>query len=328
MFSILEKKVMQVTPNTFEDLALEVFRFQAKENLIFHKYLQLLKIKVADINNISQIPFLPVSCFKHHKIKCGDWNEETIFYSSGTTGMIKSKHLVKSLAWYENVILKDFNVAFNNSSNYQFFGLLPGYVDNPNSSLICMIHLLMKKNKQNAGNYFYKDDFQKLFVDLTHAVQSQQQVILFGVSFALYDFAKQYALNAPNLNIIETGGLKSSKRQFTKIEIIETLNKSFPSSKIYSEYGMTEMMSQAYSPNGIHYNRSTTMDVIISAPDDHKEIMKVNRRGRVNIIDLGNVHTCSFIQTGDLGIKLNASQFQILGRLDDEEIRGCNMLLE
>jgi len=328
VFSILEKKVMQVTPNTFEDLALEVFRFQAKENLIFHKYLQLLKIKVADINNISQIPFLPVSCFKHHKIKCGDWNEETIFYSSGTTGMIKSKHLVKSLAWYENVILQDFNEAFNNSSNYQFFGLLPGYVDNPNSSLICMIHLLMKKNKQNDDNNFYKDDFQKLFVDLTHAVQSQQQVILFGVSFALYDFAKQYSLNAPNLNIIETGGLKSSKRQFTKIEIIETLNRSFPSSKIHSEYGMTEMMSQAYSKDGMKYDRSSTMDVFITSPDDPKEKLKNGKRGRVNIIDLGNLHTCSFLQTGDLGIKINATQFQILGRLDDEEIRGCNMLLE
>ncbi|NOT36718.1 MAG: acyl transferase [Saprospiraceae bacterium] len=321
-------RILRVTPEKFEALAMEIFKLQATFNVVYKEYIFLLKKDVNEITRIEEIPFLPIELYKNQDIKTGEWNEQFYFLSSGTSNSVRSRNPVKDLAWYSEVVTRTF---LNNLPDLRkaekamrFVAYLPGYIENPNSSLVMMLTLLARSFDSEV--IFISNKLELISV-LKEKLNSLDQVVLFGVSFALYDFAKEFTCSDSNLMIIETGGMKTDSREITKDEIYNTLKNAFSLSDIYSEYGMTELMSQAYSKNSMNYHSPAWMKVIVTAADDPGGIKLIGKRGRVHVIDLANIDTCCFLQTGDAGISNEDGSFQVLGRLQDDELRGCNLMI-
>ncbi|MBP2619713.1 acyl transferase [Chryseobacterium jejuense] len=319
------------TEQDFLDASLKTFRYQYENVEIYRKFVDYLNINPDEVNNVSEIPFLPIEMFKNHQILDKNVTTDLFFQSSGTTQMNLSKHFIANTNLYEESIYKSFEQFIGKPEDFIFLGLLPSYLEKQNSSLIYMVDYLMKKSAKPENGYFLYNH-SDLF-NLLNRLRDKK-VILFGVSFALLDFLdychsshSEESLSIPeNLIVIETGGMKGRKEEMTKDELLKILQEGFKTDKIYSEYSMTELLSQAYSLGNNEYKCPNWMRIKIRNAEDPFSYEKEGRTGAINIIDLANTHSCSFIATQDLG-KIIGDKFQVLGRIDHSDIRGCSLLV-
>ncbi|MEI7486462.1 MAG: acyl transferase [Chryseobacterium sp.] len=314
----------------FLKAALETFRYQYENIEIYRKFVDYLKINPDEINELTKIPFLPIEMFKNHQIVDKNVSADLYFQSSGTTQMNLSKHFIADENIYQESIYKSFEQFIGKPEEFIFLGLLPSYLEKQNSSLIYMVDYLMKKSAKPENGYFlynHSDLFELL------NTLKDKKVILFGVSFALLDFLDFCDSNSKDLKfsdtltIIETGGMKGRKEEMTKDELLKILQEGFKTDKIYSEYSMTELLSQAYSLGENVYQCPNWMRILVRNAEDPFNYEKEGRTGAINIIDLANIHSCAFIATQDLGKTLPDSKFQVLGRIDHSDIRGCSLLV-
>ena len=309
---------------------MEIFLFQYNNNEVYKKYVDALHIVPKSINSIEKIPYLPISFFKTLKVVTTIFEPETIFESSGTTGENTSRHYVKSIELYKKSFIKGFNLFYGNISNWCILGLLPGYLERENSSLIVMVDALIKKsNNPNSG--FYLHDHEKLYQTLVHNEITGQLTLLIGVTYALLDFAEKYSMKLQDTLIMETGGMKGKRDEITREEVHEILKSKFGLSTIHSEYGMTELLSQAYSKGDGIFQTPPWMKVLTREYNDPFAINTFSKNikssnGLINIIDLANLYSCSFIATDDVGKVYKNNSFEILGRRDVSDLRGCSLL--
>jgi hypothetical protein len=307
--------------HNFNAIALELFQYQAKNNTIYAQYLQLIDKQPETIEHFTEIPFLPISLFKTHRIKTGSFKSERIFESSSTTGTGVSSHHVKHLKDYHLNSLKIINQTLEDVSFYEVLGLLPNYLERSNSSLVEMVSQFMTINNQEDSFYLY--NHEELH---TKILSATKPILLFGVSFALLDFASEYSVTTP-ITIIETGGMKGRKKEITKDEVYAELRASFPNATIRSEYGMTELLSQAYSDEHMTYHTPPWMKVLPREDTDPLSLKYNSRSAAMNIIDLANLHSCCFIATDDIGRLHEDGTFEVIGRLDQADIRGCSLMI-
>jgi len=321
----MQDEIFHVQNNTqFEELALKIFDYQIKKNQIYSAYAKLI-LKGKRPVNIYEIPYLPISFFKTNQIICQSKAVEKIFLSSGTTGN-QSKHLVSDISLYTESYLKSFKLFYGDITQYCILSLLPSYRKQEGSSLIYMIDDLISKSKhENSG--FYLDKYDKLFATIKKLEEEGQKTILFGVSYALLDLAKQFPQKLKHTIIIETGGTKG-KKKIIKEELHQQLKLAFSVDKIHSEYGMSELLSQSYSYGDGIFKSPPWKKIIIRDINDPLSIIGENKTGGINIIDLANIYSCPFIATQDLGKTFNNGTFKILGRFDNSDLRGCNLLIQ
>ena len=314
------------TSEEFDAAALDVFQFQYKNNKVYQQFCQLLKKKPEQVQNISEIPFLPIEFFKTHKVISSEAPAQEIFSSSGTTGQTTSKHFVTDLNLYERSFRKAFSQFYGNVKDYAILALLPSYLEREGSSLIYMVDALIKESKSPHSG-FYLNDLNALVEKLELLSQTGQKTLLIGVSFALLDLAEQYNLDLKNVIVMETGGMKGRRKEMIRRELHEVLKKGLGVKEIHSEYGMTELLSQAYSSGNGIFECPPWMKIIIRDPEDALTLLPEGKSGGVNVIDLANINSCSFIATQDLGKHLGGGKTEILGRFDNSDIRGCNLLI-
>lgn len=310
--------------SAFDNHAIDLFRYQSKYNRIYSSYLAKLNINPNDINDIHEIPFMPIEFFKHESIKTNEWEAEIVFESSGTTGIIRSQHYVKDLNFYHNNSLRIFEETFGIIENKSILGLLPSYLERQGSSLVSMVDFFIQQSESKKSG-FYLNNADEL-VDLLNSASQKDNIILFGVTFALLKLAEEFDMDLSHITVIETGGMKGMGEEIIKEELYEILNSKLKIHSIYSEYGMTELLSQAYGLDGM-FTEPGTMKVLIRDINDPFSILPGSRSGGINIIDLANIHTCAFIETKDLGRKNTDGTFEVLGRFDNSDIRGCNLLI-
>ncbi|MGO1521723.1 MAG: acyl transferase [Sphingobacterium sp.] len=311
----------------FNRCCLAVFAHQATENPVYRQYLNLLGIQVGDIDHYLKIPFLPIEFFKTQDVICRNLEPQVTFTSSGTTGTLNSRHLVADPDWY----IKSFRTAF-----HQFYGavqhtailaLLPSYSERSGSSLIYMVDDLIQRSlRQESGYFLY--NHADLFARIEELKKKKVKTILFGVTYALLDFIEAHPIDASELVVMETGGMKGRRKEMIRPELHRILCEGFGVETIHSEYGMTELLSQAYSTGDGRFRSPSWMEVLIRDTNDPLTLVDQPRAGAVNIIDLANFHSCSFIATQDLGRCHNDGTFEILGRFDHSDIRGCNLLVQ
>lgn len=323
----LAQQVFSVADNTaFEQCALAVFQFQYQNNAVYRSYCDAIKVNAVAVKNLQQIPFLPIAFFKTHNVSCEAISiNPVVFESSGTTGVQPSRHFVADAVLYEQSFRRTFTQFYGDVKDYCILGLLPSYLERQHSSLVFMVNDLIKRSHHSRSG-FYLSDFEKLAATLTTLEKAQQKTILFGVTYALLDFAEQHSLPLRNTIIIETGGMKGRKQELLREQVHGLLKKSFSLPHIHSEYGMTELLSQAYATAGGLFQSPPWMRVLIREEDDPFSIAAHERTGGINVIDLANLYSCAFIATGDMG-RLHANgSFEVLGRLDHAEVRGCSLL--
>ena len=311
----------------FNFAALETFRYQAANVLVYKRYLELLGIDIHSINHYSQIPFLPISLFKTQEVIASEKKSEIVFTSSGTTGMITSQHLVADLTLYEQSFNRAFELTYGSVADYCIVGLLPAYLDRKGSSLVYMVNQMIKKSKHHSSG-FYLNQYQELQGLLQSLKDQNQKTILLGVTFALLDMAEQFPLNFPDLIVMETGGMKGRRKEMVRDELHQRLKNGFGVNTIHSEYGMTELLSQAYSKGEGVFCCPPWMKILIREMNDPKQLVPYGITGGVNVIDLANYHSCAFIATQDLGKIHFENHFEIVGRFDNADLRGCNMLVQ
>ena len=325
----LVSKIFSVTEDNFTAIALEIFRYQYIHNPVYHQYCNTLHVDIDKINAIRVIPFLPISFFKTHTIATTDFIPEAIFESSGTTGTINSKHLVKELNLYRESFTKGFEFFYGKAKDWCILALLPSYLERDNSSLVMMADELIKQTEHPLSG-FYLNDQQELFNTLQQLEQQGQKTILLGVTFALLYFAEQFPMPFWHTIIMETGGMKGRRKEITRQEVHEILCTGFQLPAIQSEYGMTELLSQAYSKANGLFTCPPWMKILIRDEDDPLTIHATTRdnpiTGAINIIDLANIYSCSFIATDDAGKLYPNKSFEVLGRLDNSDIRGCSLM--
>lgn len=320
------------TEQDFLEASLKTFRYQYENVEIYRSFVDYLKIDPEQVDELTKIPFLPIEMFKNHQILDRNATAGLYFQSSGTTQMNLSKHFIADENIYQESIYRSFEQFIGKPEDFIFLGLLPSYLERQNSSLIYMVDYLMKKSSQPENGYFlynHSDLFELL------NTLKDKKVILFGVSFALLDFLdychfgqSQKSLHpSENLIVIETGGMKGRKEEMTKDELLKILQDGFKTDRIYSEYSMTELLSQAYSLGNNEYQCPNWMRIMVRNAEDPFSYENIGRTGAVNIIDLANIHSCSFIATQDLGKIVSHDTFQILGRIDHSDIRGCSLLV-
>jgi phenylacetate-coenzyme A ligase PaaK-like adenylate-forming protein len=311
----------------FNEACLAVFRHQFEKTSVYGEFVRLLKVDPGKIRHYKEIPFLPVSFFRDHIILDGEKDHsEKIFSSSGTTGSIPSQHYVRDLKLYEESFIRSFRLFYGDPGSYLFLALLPGYLERQGSSLVYMMDFLVRESKQN-GSGFYLHDLKALKEKLKANSSAFDRIILFGASYALLDFAEQFPMDLSGVTIMETGGMKGRRKEMIREELHEVLCRSFNTNKIHSEYGMTELLSQAYSKGDGIFRTPPWMKVLVRDTNDPFDYLPQGRTGGVNIIDLANIHSCSFISTQDLGKVYVDGSFEILGRFDESDVRGCNLLV-
>ncbi len=320
------ERVFSVSESNFEPLALEVFRFQAEHNSVYKKYLDILRINPNEVLSITEIPFLPISFFKTHNVYIGHRSPEVIFTSSGTTGVETSKHRVQSIKVYEQSFLQGFKRFYGDLSQYCVLALLPAYLERQGSSLVYMVQRLIEESKHSQSGFFL-NNHEELMAVVAEQEEHKQPTILIGVTFALLDLASRHNLSLKNTIVMETGGMKGRGRELTRNEMHRVLIDAFGVNEIHSEYGMTELLSQAYSKGNGRFEPPPWMRVLVRDPYDPFSIRPSEFSGALNIIDLANIYSCSFIQTDDLGRLHNDYSFEILGRMDGSQVRGCNLLV-
>lgn len=310
---------------TFEEKALHVFRYQFRENMIYQAFCRRLNRTPEMVQTVLQIPFLPISCYKQHSILSpSQCSFEVVFESSGTASQIRSKHYVHDLNLYVTSFMGAFRQFFGEPEQYCILGLLPSYLERPNSSLVYMVkHLIDQSNHPKSG--FFLSNTQQLSEVLNEMESTAQPALLFGVTFALLDFARDFPMRLSSTRIIETGGMKGRGEEMLKAELHAYLKQQFECQQIYSEYGMTELLSQAYSTNDDVFYSPSWMSVFIRDLNDPLDIQPTGKGG-IQVADLANIHACSFIATDDLGEILPDGGFRVHGRIDHSEIRGCSLL--
>ncbi|WP_299120449.1 acyl transferase [uncultured Winogradskyella sp.] len=313
------------TTSEFEDLALKVFSFQFENNAVYRSFCDLLYKHPADVKVISDIPFLPIQFFKSHEVLSSDKTVKKIFTSSGTTGSATSKHLVTDIKLYEDSYTKAFSCFYGNIEDYVVLALLPSYLERDGSSLIYMVNDLITKSKQSESG-FYLNNLEDLAKTLNQLEARKQKTLLIGVSFALLDLVEQFKFNLNHTIIMETGGMKGRRKEIIRQEMHQILQSGFGVGKIHSEYGMTELLSQAYSKGDGVFGCPPWMRILTRDTEDALTIQQPNKTGGVNVIDLANLNSCSFIATQDLGKVYGNGQFEIIGRFDNSDIRGCNLM--
>jgi len=358
-------KIFGITGPGFEELALEVFHFQYQNNSIYRAYTDMLKIKPEKVNSLLEIPFLPIQFFKTHTVKSTEFEPQAVFESSGTTQTINSRHLIKDIQLYKRSFLEGFEIFYRPVNEWCIIGLLPSYLERKNSSLVFMVDELIRSNRHvQSGFYLY--EYEKLYRTIKQLEEENQKTLLIGVSFALLDFAEKYSFPLEHTVIMETGGMKGRRDEIVRQELHEILKDKFKVDCVHSEYGMTELLSQAYSRcNGI-FHCPLWMKVLLRNEEDPFDVQSVvqssefgvqssesgvqssefgdrlptpdselptpdselrTKTGAINIIDLANIYSCSFIATDDAG-KLNADgSFEVLGRMDNSDIRGCSLMM-
>lgn len=308
----------------FEELALKIFDYQIKNNETYAEYAKLI-LKGKRPINIYEIPFLPISFFKTKQIICKSRAVEEVFISSGTTGA-QSKHLVSDISIYKKSYLKSFELFYGDIKEYCILSLLPNYQQQENSSLIYMMNDLISKSNHNLSG-FYLNDYEKLSTTLTELEKAQQKTILFGVSYALLDLARLFPVKLKNTIVMETGGTKGKRKEIIKKELHQKLKSAFGLEVVHSEYGMTELLSQSYSNKNGVFKYPPWKKILIRDIYDPLSIIGDDKTGGINVIDLANIYSCPFIATQDLGKTFYNKTFKILGRFDNSDLRGCNLLM-
>lgn len=311
-------------------MALEIFFLQSTNNQVYKDYIHSLHITPESINSIEKIPFLPISFFKSHKVLTTTFEPEITFESSGTTGENTSRHYVKDVSLYNKSFSKAFNIFYGNPAKWCILGLLPGYLERQNSSLVTMVNQLIQRS-DNSYSGFYLNDHEKLYQALVHNEIRRQPTLLIGVTYALLDFAEKYSMKLQNTLIMETGGMKGKREEITREEVHQILKNKFGLRAVHSEYGMTELLSQAYSKGDGIFQTPPWMKVLLREYNDPFEIISVPKtekpvNGLINIIDLANLYSCSFIATDDVGKIYRNHTFEVLGRRDMTDLRGCSLL--
>ena len=309
----------------FKKHCLKIFNFQYNNNVVYREFCNLIYKNPEKINEVNEIPFLPISFFKTKKILSTN-NYEKVFYSSGTSKKIRSKHYISRIELYEKSFLTNFIHNYGKPEEYNIIGLLPNYLENSNSSLIYMVEKLIKFSKSNNSG-FYMRDFDKLSEKLIKLEKKKEKTILIGVSYALLNLISYKKFKLKNTIVMETGGMKGQRKEMVKSELHEKLKIGFGVSKIHSEYGMTELLSQAYSKGEGIFESPPWMKVIIRDINDAQNLNFNKTSGAINIIDLANINSCSFIATDDMGRYIDNSKFEVVGRIDNSDIRGCNLLI-
>lgn len=309
----------------FEALALDVFRFQFENNSVYRSFCDLLYKHPSDVNSLTEIPFLPIQFFKSHYVLSSQNKVEKIFTSSGTTGSKTSKHFVTDLRVYEESYLKGFQHFYGNVENYAVLALLPSYLERDGSSLIYMVDDLIQKSKHPESG-FYLNNLADLAKTLNKLEANGQKTLLIGVSFALLNLVEQFQFNLKHTIVMETGGMKGRRKEIIRQELHDRLKKGFGINQIHSEYGMTELLSQAYSKGNGIFECPPWMKILTRDTEDALTLLPPNKTGGINIIDLANINSCSFIASQDLGKTSENGQFEIIGRFDNSDIRGCNLM--
>lgn len=322
----MKEKIFNLrTQAEFKQLALDIFRHQAGKNPVYKRYIKLLSVNPQAVNTIEKIPFLPIQFFKTERIISDNQKSEIIFSSSGTTNT-QSKHYVADLSFYRESYTKTFEQFYNQVENYVILALLPSYLERKGSSLIFMVENWIHRSKHTESN-FYLNNLEDLYSVLHRLKTQNKKVLLIGVSFALLDFVERFSIDFPSLIVMETGGMKGQRNEMVRTELHQRLKKGFGVKTIHSEYGMTELLTQAYSQGNGIFQCPPWMKILIRNTEDPFSYMKENKTGGINIIDLANYHSISFIATDDLGRKQAENQYEILGRFDYSDIRGCNLLI-
>ncbi|WP_462222374.1 LuxE/PaaK family acyltransferase [Ferruginibacter sp.] len=327
----LEKRIFAASSVNFTELAVELFNFQYRYNDVYRNYCNTLNILPSQVDTITKIPFLPVEFFKTHEIKASYFEPETIFESSGTTSSVNSRHLVRDTAVYKKSFTACFEKFYGQAKNKCILGLLPSYLERNNSSLVFMVEELIKQSDNNLSG-FYLSDYDKLLQTILHNEILKQSTLLIGVTYALLDFAEKHPIQLRNTIVMETGGMKGRREEMTRQQVHSRLQNNLGVSLIHSEYGMTELLSQAYSKGDGIFHCPPWMKVLIREEDDPFAIFIADAlqekpiTGVINIIDLANIYSCSFIATADVGRLYSNESFEVLGRMDNSDIRGCSLM--
>lgn len=324
---MLETAIFSIkTAKDFERLTLQVFQYQYDHTQVYRQFCDFLNVIPSSVKNVRDIPFLPIQFFKSHRVFFEGASEEIIFTSSGTTGSVTSKHLVSDLALYKKSFSEAFQKTYGNPSQFAFLALLPSYLEREGSSLVYMVDQLIKaSNNEHSG--FYLDDLDALVDKLNFLESNGQKTILFGVTYALLDLLEKQQFQLKHTIIMETGGMKGKRKELVKAELHHILKSGFGVNQIHSEYGMTELLSQAYSTGDGIFNCPPWMKILTRDTEDALTYIQ-EKTGGINVIDLANLHSCSFIATQDLGKVYTDGSFEILGRFDTSDIRGCNLMVQ
>jgi hypothetical protein len=325
-FNGFKRKLYEVNDGSFDDIALETFRFQAVHNRVYAEFLSYLKTEPFEISTVEDIPFLPVSFFKRHAIQTESWNPQVIFTSSGTTGTAPSRHFVYNLPFYLEHSRKCFEHHFGPLTDFVFLALLPSYLEREGSSLIYMLDHFIK-GSQSPDSGFYLRDLDSLLAKIEKLQNSSRKVVIWGVTFALLDLAEQFSPDLSRCMIVETGGMKGRRAEITREEFHQVMRSRLNATEIFSEYGMTELLSQAYSFEGSRFRNPPYMKVIGRDLSDPMQKGVTGENAGINVIDLANWHSISFIETEDQGRVHPDGTFEILGRIDNSDVRGCNLMI-
>jgi phenylacetate-coenzyme A ligase PaaK-like adenylate-forming protein len=321
MLDIHSYDLSHINKENFEQYALDVFEYQYLHNSLYRDFCTFLKRSPSSVKEFKEIPFLPISFFKTHQV-CDDSKTSFYFESSGTTGQVRSKHFVRNLKLYEQSFLTQFEKQYGPIENLCIISVLPSYHEQKSSSLLYMINTLIAHSKYHFSG-FYKDNYSRV-IDIIE--KSERPVILFGVAYALMDMSEAFPTALKNTIIIETGGMKGKRKEIIREELHQLLRERFALDFIDSEYGMTELLSQAYMKDGKTFQPPNWMRVLTRSIDDPFEFVN-GKTGGINIIDLANLHSCAFIATQDLGKLHTDLSFEVLGRFDASDVRGCNQLI-
>lgn len=322
----LEDRIFNVNETNFNEVALQVFSYQFYNVKIYRDFCEGIKRTPGSVKYYTDVPFLPIQFFKSHEVLAHGKQAALTFESSGTTGVVSSRHLVAEPRLYEESFERTFRQFYGEPGNYVILALLPSYLERGGSSLVYMADHLIKMSRRKESGFFLHN-FSDLYVQLSKAKQEGQKVLLLGVTYALLDFAEQFDIKFPGLIIMETGGMKGRRKEMTRQEVHATLCAAFDVSKIHSEYGMTELLSQGYSKgDGIFDAPPAWMKIVLRDMYEPLHILTEGNTGALNVIDLANLYSCSFIATADMGKMYNDGRFEILGRMDNAEMRGCNLI--
>lgn len=323
-----KQNIFDIDDSNFDEKALEIFEYQASKNEVYKQYLAYLKIEPSQITQIVDIPFLPIEFFKTHKVISGNVIPKVVFESSGTTGRSTSKHYVADLEFYNKICAHTFTASYGELTDYTFFALLPSYSERNNSSLVYMVsHFISQSSDSTSGFYLYNYEEMAKLIRLKLRNQNESKIILFGVTFALLELALNFGTALSGINIIETGGMKGRGKEMVREEVHQILIQNLSVNCVGSEYGMTEMLSQAYAKTDGIYSPPNWLKIVLRNTSDPFEKGQQIVRGGINIIDLANIDSCAFIETKDLGQKNTGNSFEILGRFDNSDLRGCNLLV-
>jgi len=330
--SDLEKRVFAASPGNFNRLALELFQFQYAENPVYRAYCDHRRINPADIDHPAKIPFLPISAFKTKQVMTTAFEPAAVFESSGTTGQVPSRHFVKDISIYREGFSKSFDHFYGRPEDKCILGLLPSYLEREHSSLVMMVNELIRKSAHPLSG-FYLQDHEKLHRTLQHNELLKTPTLLIGVTYALLDFAEKFPMQLRHTTVVETGGMKGRREEMTRSAVHQLLQRQLGIGLVNSEYGMTELLSQAWSKGDGIFHCPAWMKVLIRDEDDPLFVRDAARvkdkpiSGAINIIDLANIYSCAFIATDDTGRLYANESFEVLGRLDDSEARGCSLMV-